>query len=330
MGVRYGIIGSGRMGTHHARQLQMIDDAMIVAVADVDVEVARVLGNEVKAHVYGDYHEMLEREELDAVYLCTPVQTRVEQVEAIVKKHVNLYIEKPLADSIEHGERIVELVEQSGILCTVGFQWRYMDFVHKAKEIISDEPIALFVGRYYWTVPLVPWIRNRSQGGGQMFDQNIHMVDLATYFNGPVREVYSAFTQKATIGEMENWDGYSTTMMFENATVGNFYSTYALHPQIHEDPFIDIIQKNRLLRITAGRLIVETPYKTENYMSQQFTGTINKEFHQAVIGKNQDRILAPVRDAFHTLKVVLAANYSALNAKVVQVRELNAFGLNNL
>jgi predicted dehydrogenase len=243
---------------------------------------------------------------------------------------VNLYIEKPLAVSIEEGEKICQLVEESGITCTIGFQWRSMDFVKKAKEILADEPISLLSGRYYWTVPLVPWIQTRHLGGGQIFDQNIHMVDLSTYFAGEVDYLFSAFTQKATVGEMENWDGYSTTVSFNNQTVGNFYSTYALYPTVGEEPFLDIIQKNRLLRITQGKLTVKTPGKEEVFFTQEKVAGINQDFHTALADQDPSKILAPIRDGLHTLKVVHGANKSAIEKQVVYMSELKNFGLDDL
>jgi predicted dehydrogenase len=330
MTIRYGIIGSGRMGNHHAEQLKSIPDAEIVAVCDAHLPTAETLGKRVNATVYSDYQEMLEKEQLDAVYLCTPVRGRLEQVKAITAKKVNLYIEKPLAVSIEEAEKICQLIEESRIICTIGFQWRSMDFVKKAKEIMGDEPISLLSGRYYWTVPIVEWIQTRHLGGGQIFDQNIHMVDLSTFFAGEVDYLFSAFTQKATVGEMENWDGYSTTASFKNQTVGNFYSTYALYPTVGEEPFLDIIQKNRLLRITQGKLTVKTPGKEEVFFSQEKVAGINQDFHIALAENDPSKILAPIRDGLHTLKVVHAANNSAIDKQVVYIKELKNFGLDDL
>jgi predicted dehydrogenase len=328
--MRYGIIGSGRMGIHHAKQLMEISDAEIIAVSDVDEEKARNLAEQTGASYYTDYIEMLDKERLDAVYLCTPVRGRLEQVKEITSRKLHLYIEKPLAVSIEEGQKIVDLVEQSGIICTVGFQWRYMDIVQQAKALIREEPISLITGRYYWTIPIITWIRDRKQGGGQVFDQNIHMIDLAIYFSGKVDHVFSAYTQKVTHGEMENWDGYSTTMKFDNETVGNFYSTYALYPEIREEPFLDVIQKNRLLRITAGKLVVKTPGKEEIFYSKDKMSRINVAFHEAIRENNSTGILAPIQDALYTLRVVLASNYSAIYEKVVKVDQLKSFGLDDI
>ncbi|MBM7572674.1 Gfo/Idh/MocA family protein [Aquibacillus albus] len=330
MTIKYGIIGAGRMGSHHANQLMQMSEAYIVAVCDSDEKIANNLGNRTNAKVYTDYHKMLEEESLDAVYLCTPVRGRLEQVEAITSKKVNLYIEKPLAVSIEEGEKIQTLVRKSGIFCTVGFQWRSMDIVKKAKEVIGDDPISLITGRYYWTVPLVKWIQQRHLGGGQVFDQNIHMVDLAIYFAGEVDHLYSVFTQKVTTKEMENWDGYSSTVSFKNNTVGNFYSTYGLYPEIDEKPFLDIIQKNRLVRITEGQLIIKTPGKEEKLMNEDRIAGINYDFHQALLKKDKSYILASIEDGFHTLKVVLGANCSAVQNKIIDIADLNSFGLEDL
>ncbi|WP_413378155.1 Gfo/Idh/MocA family protein [Alkalihalobacillus sp. 1P02AB] len=332
MGVRYGIIGTGRMGLHHVNQLKQIEGASIIAVCDEIEQNTDELVRLTGAIAYTDYKEMIEKEKLDAIYLCTPVKDRVQQVKIIAEKKINLYIEKPLASSVEEGEEIARIVNEAGIICSVGFQWKHMDIVKMAKEIVGDEPITLITGRWYWTVPLRKWLHYRHMGGGQVFDQSIHLINLSSYFSGEFDHLYAAFTQKVTIGEIENWDGYSITAKFKNHTVANFYSTYGLYQELEEEPFLDIIQKNRLLRIhiTRGKLMVKTPGKEEMFYSQDKVQNIDKNFHEAVQSGNKGKILTTVEDGLHTLKVVLAASYSAKNEMIVKLDEFNHFGLHDL
>ncbi|WP_445492724.1 Gfo/Idh/MocA family protein [Niallia sp. 03133] len=328
--IRYAIIGAGRIGTHHAKELQKLENTEIVAVCDVNREAANTFAEITGAKVYENYLDLLDYEQIDAVYLCTPVRGRVELVKEITARKIHLYIEKPLAQSVSEGEEIVRLIQESSIICTAGFQWRSMGFVQKAKELIGEEPISLFVGKYYWTVPLVNWIRNRHLGGGQTFDQTIHIIDLATYLAGEIDHVYSAYTQKATIGEMENWDGYSTTAVFKNGTVGNFYSTYALYPELGEEPSLEVIQKNRLIKITPTKLTIQEPGKMEIVELEENVAGINRLFHEAIANKDKSKILATAADALHSLKVVLSANYSAVKGEVIKIEELHHFGIDYL
>lgn len=330
MTVSYGIVGCGRKGAGHAKRLLQQEGARVAACCDVDQAAAARFAQTYGARIYPDCREMLEGERLDGVFLCTPASTRLDHVEAAVARGVALYIEKPLAAGIEDGERIAELLETSGTLHTIGFQFRYLDIVETARQIIGDDPVSMAITRWYSPVPAVSWIRSRHLGGGQLVDQAIHLVDLATLLAGPVASVSSAFTQQCTRGEMDNWDGYSTTAEFERGAVGSFYSTYALFRGVGEKPYLDIVQRNRLVRFTRETLIVKTPGNVTEIPSRDEVPPSVQMFHQAVVSGDGSGLRSPVRAALHTLRVVLSATRSAQRHEKVDVSSLERFSLSDL
>lgn len=330
MTVSYGFVGCGRKGKGHARRISELEGTRVAAGCDVDPAVAAGFAEQFEAKAYTDCREMLEKERLDAIFLSTPASARLGYVEAAVEHGVALYIEKPLAASVEDGERIVELLENAPILHTVGFQWRYLDIAETARQIIGDDPISLVVGRYYSPVPSVEWIRSRHLGGGQLVDQAIHLVDLATLLAGPISYVFSAFTQQCTQGEMDNWDGYSTTAGFERGAVGSFYSTYALFPGVGERPSLDIVQKRRLVRFTRESLLVKTPGESQEIPTRDLTPPSVRPFHEAVMSGDGSNLRSSARTALHTLQVVLGATRSAQRQEMVDISGLRSFSFSEL
>ncbi|WP_141336290.1 Gfo/Idh/MocA family protein [Paenibacillus sp. tmac-D7] len=328
--ITYAIVGTGRMATHHAGKLRQLADARLLAVCGTSMEKARAFTDKFGGMPFTDLETMLDQTKPDAVYLTTPARGRVEQVRAIAAQDIHLYMEKPIASSVEEAMEIIELIKQGGIISTVGFHWRSMDIVKKAAEFIREKPVSMAVGRFYWTIPLVEWIRERHLGGGQMFDQTTHMIDLSIHFLADVDHLFASYTQVATKGEMNNWDAYSITAAFKNGCVGNFYSTYALFPNSGEEPFLDVIQKNRLIRITNERLIVKTPSHEEVFKSQDRGMGATIDFHKAVLNQAPEVCPCPLEDAMRTHKFTLAASSSALSGKVVKLDDFNHFGLDNL
>ncbi|MEK3910282.1 Gfo/Idh/MocA family protein [Paenibacillus sp. FSL H7-0331] len=328
--ITYAIVGTGRMATHHAGKLSQLEDAQLIGVCGTSIDKAAVFTDKFGGTPFADLEVMLEQLKPDAVYLTTPARGRAAQVRAIASRGIHLYIEKPIEASVEEAMEIVDLVKQAGVVATVGYHWRSMDFVKKAAELVSEKPVSMAVGRFYWTLPQVEWIRERHLGGGQMFDQTAHMIDLAIHFLGDVDHLFASYTQVATKGEMNNWDAYSITSTFKSGAVGNFYSTYALFPKSGEEPFLDLIQKNRLLRITNGRLTIKTPDGEEVFISQDEGMGAALDFHKAVLEKAPELCPCPLQDAIRSHKFTLAASSSALSGQVVKLDDFNHFGLDQL
>ncbi len=91
-----------------------------------------------KAKTYVDYRELLADKSIDAVYIMTPEHLHHDMTIAALKAGKNVYIEKPLAHTIEEGFEIVKAWEQSKKICQVGTQNRSSSLYKKAKELIQQ------------------------------------------------------------------------------------------------------------------------------------------------------------------------------------------------
>ena len=101
------IIGCGRIAPVHARALEKMADAQLVACADIDQEKARAFAGEYGITAFTDYREMLDSLPLDVVHICTPHHLHVEMAEDALSRGIHVLLEKPGAISREGFHRLV-------------------------------------------------------------------------------------------------------------------------------------------------------------------------------------------------------------------------------
>lgn len=111
----------------------------IVAGADISHEALQNFQKrlESKISIYHDYREMLEKEYLDAVFITSPDFCHEEQAVAALEKKVAVYLEKPMAITINGCDRILRAAYDNKTKIFLGHNMRYMSFIHKMKEIVD-------------------------------------------------------------------------------------------------------------------------------------------------------------------------------------------------
>lgn len=334
MTVRIGIIGAGRRGHAHSRGLSAQPGVRVVGVADPCLDRARELAAAHDAATHADFRVLLDRDDLDAVVVASPMHAHVEHALAVAQRGVGLLLEKPVAPTLAQAREVAETVEQAGITAMVSYQWRNMPTVARLLSEIGDKPISLMRAHWYWTLPLTPAIRDKNAGGGQIVDQATHLIDLMRLVAGEVETVQAAYTLAARVGEFDNWDGYSVTLSFRRGAVGSVATTYALHPEVSEST-VDIVSREMLARLTPAQLEIHTPdgvSTTENDRSRS-TERLDALFVAALTGGlpagTPSSTISTVRDAVDTLAVTLAANQAAETGRPVRMAEFLANGSTN-
>lgn len=137
--LRLGLIGAGGMGRGNMHVARQWGD--IVAIADVDSDQAALANKELsdgKAKLTGDYREILERDDLDALHIATPDHWHAKPLIEAVRAGHDVYCEKPLTLNIEEGQWVREAVKDSGRIVQVGTQQRStFDLFTKAIAIVA-------------------------------------------------------------------------------------------------------------------------------------------------------------------------------------------------
>lgn len=229
---RVAVIGAGFMGSMHASIFSREPRAKLVAIVDFNIELARSvaakLGDDVKA--YASHEDLLAAEELDLVSICTPDHLHLKPALDIAAKGINLFVEKPIASTIEDGQKIVDACKAAGVKLGIGYLLRFDPRYFKARELIQTgkigTPIHIYTRRnsartegpkrYGGTLPLALHV-------------TVHDVDLVLWMLDGQTPV-SVYAQQTDIllGEIGTQDTIAAMVRFSGGTLVNFESAWSL------------------------------------------------------------------------------------------------------
>lgn len=211
--IKVGVIGLGRMGMLHLMNATKIEDVKVVAATDFSkkaLKKAELLGvNE----LFEDYHKLLNSASgMDAVIISLPNFLHSESIKLALAEGLNVFVEKPLANTVEECEEIVKLVKNSGRKLMVGHCFRFMEVIERMKESLDKGVIGrLEVATLEEVIngpfahPRVPapvadwWFDPKKSGGGALLDIGYHMVDLFRFFAGDADVFFSSLDYKFSL-----------------------------------------------------------------------------------------------------------------------------------
>jgi predicted dehydrogenase len=193
--LRIGILGAGLMARTHTQRLLKVGGVSVDAVCGISLDEAQAFSKqntEGAAVPYADFGAMISERKLNAVYVALPPFAHNGQVEAAARAGLHLFMEKPLALSVERARSMVRAIEKAGVISQIGYHMRFGSAVRRLKQMIEDgsagEP-TLFEGIYLCNALHGPWWRDVSRSGGQVLEQAIHLYDMAMYLLGEPRTV---------------------------------------------------------------------------------------------------------------------------------------------
>jgi predicted dehydrogenase len=238
--VGFGIIGCGNIGPVHAAAIDAVEGAKLVGVADVVEASAQKLAGQYGAAAYGDYKQMLERDDLQAVCLCVPSGLRAEIAEDVAAAGKHLLSEKPLDVTAERIDRIITATDKAGTLLGCIFQSRFATGPQRVKKALDEGRFGkLVLGNAY-----IKWYRSEEyyasgawrgtkklDGGGALMNQGIHQIDLLLWLMGPVKKLWA---QTATIAHkgLEVEDLATVNLEFESGAFGTIEGSTAIWPGV--------------------------------------------------------------------------------------------------
>src|SRR3954471_24785194 len=193
--LRAGIVGAGWIAGTHAATLADLDGVTLVATADVVPARAE----------YEDFREMLARERLDVVLVCTPPDTHREVVERAAEARVAVYLEKPVAHAMDDALALRAAVDAAGIVCAVGYQYRALSFLAGLPR-----DAALLLGTGISDTVQRSWLGDRARGGSMILERASHLIDLERALGGDVESVSA----------VEAGDAVSIALRFASGALG--------------------------------------------------------------------------------------------------------------
>lgn len=310
--VRIGYIGAGGNGTGHMRRLHELEHAEIVAVCDLVEERAEKAANDFGAVKYLDHRQMLDKEELDAVYVSIPCDAHGQVELDIIEKGCHLLVEKPVVLNVEMGVRIAEAIEAKGLISAVGYQLRYLHNVERMKAFLTGKTVGLANVVRWGGIPGTPWWRVMAESGGQLHEQTTHQLDLLRHFLGDVVSVKANYSLRVLADE-ENFtvpDMQTALFEFEDGTLATL-STSPMAGRAGKSMMEFLLRDQRIEFGFSGpiRSIPDPVPELEGDPEER--PSIDWHFVEAVRTGNPSLIRSSYRDGLKTASVTLAANEAA-------------------
>lgn len=193
--MNYAIIGCGLIGKKRLAALPA--GSRLTVACDTNFaraeELVRLAG---AGRAVADYRQAVADPQVDAVIVATVNAALAEITAAAIRAGKHVLVEKPGAISVRQVDELIELAHKHGVCVRVGFNHRFHPAVRKAREIFDSGTVGelMFIrGRYGHGGRLgyeKEWRANPSlSGGGELVDQGTHLIDLASWFLGPVTHV---------------------------------------------------------------------------------------------------------------------------------------------
>ncbi len=320
MTLRIGFVGSGWIANWHLEHLSKIEGTKIVSLCDINKERVKAAAIKWEAKSYTDYEKMLDEQELDALYICTPPFAHGQVEISAAERGIHLFVEKPIGLSLKKAKEIEVAITKNKIISSVGYQRRYEDTVDKICSILKEKTPGLFMGYFMGGMPSVDWWRRKERSGGQLIEQTTHIFDLARYLFGKVEKLF-AVERRGLIEDVKNYnieDASSVTLVFESGLMGTIYSACFL--SCGEKVGMSIYLKDRVIEYDGGIKIIKQNQEVK-ISSSVDAGLIEDEvFIEAVKTKDASRIRSTYSDALKTLALTLAADESMRTGRVVEIK----------
>ncbi len=171
------------------------------------------------------YQDILEDVDVDAVVITTRHGAHASQVIESLNAGKHVFVEKPLALTLDEIETIKSAVEKSGKIVTVGFNRRFSPFSIAAKELLDDNtPIQIIATMNAGFIPDSSWVHDMESGGGRIIGEACHYIDLISFFAGSQVEkvIMNAMGKNTT----SNTDNASILLKYKNGSSGviNYFS----------------------------------------------------------------------------------------------------------
>ena len=328
---RVGLIGTGGLCGSHMNALIKMDDVQVVAVAD-PIEERRVAAAQKMGatRLYKDHREFYAHESaetLDAIWICIEPTAHDELTEmGAVERGIPFLVEKPMTLDLAMGDKIAKAIEEKNLITAVGFQDRYLDLVNMIKdELPKHKKGGLVYGAWCGGIPGVWWWQKKSTCGGQLVEQNIHLLDGLRYLYGEPLSVYATASsgivkpgENGVSPEYDTDDHSTCVLRFkDNVTATLVSSCYSrdVRPNCGyvitlEDMIIDYRLRNNIIFTDAHKTV-------DIKRGHEQTDDLDRAFIDAIKTGDRSLIRSPYADALKSLKIAFAANKSMETGEVI-------------
>ena len=183
--IKIALFGIGKMGQNHLRILSMLKDVEIAFLYDTNQELCQVMSERFGVKILKDIDEDLKS--CDGAIIVTPTFTHFDYINKVSDYVKNIFVEKPLTNTLESTQIILTLAKEKSLNIQVGFIERYNPAVLTLKNILTPNTHKIINIDCIRTNKM----SSRITDCDVVIDLMIHDIDLALNFNGDVRDIYA-------------------------------------------------------------------------------------------------------------------------------------------
>ena len=251
--VRVGLIGCGTIAYwSHLRTLQQLKGVTLAAAADPDPAARARAASIVRGPVHDQPSDLL-LDDIDAVVISAPNRFHAELTVAAARAGKHVYVEKPLATTASEARTVVDVVSQSKVVATVGFNCRHHTAHQRARALLRSGRIGnVRAVQSAFCEPVSPqtmpeWKRRRRSGGGALLDLASHHVDLLRWF---LEDEIATVDARITSSRTEH-DGATLALTMRGGVHAQMYVSFCAGPA----DFLEFIGEKGVLRVDRHRVL---------------------------------------------------------------------------
>jgi UDP-N-acetyl-2-amino-2-deoxyglucuronate dehydrogenase len=236
--LRTAIVGCGKVAGTHALAYQALPTSEFVAVCDVAGDRAEAFGRKFRVEPYIDLGQMLKKERVDVLSICTQHTQHPAAVEIAAAAGVHVVSEKPLAVDLASCDQAIKAAKAAGVKLGVISQRRWYEPVQRMKQALDagklGRPALVVAMMLGWREPAYynsdPWRGTwKGEGGGVVVSQAPHYLDLMCWLMGPPAELHGYWDNYNHPG-IEVDDTVVASVRFQNGAMGSIVLSNSQKP----------------------------------------------------------------------------------------------------
>ena len=324
------VIGGGSIGRRHVCNLSALGERDIVVVEPNALR-AQELVRELGVTTAPSLEEAWSRQTFQVTFVCSPSIYHLDQARISAEQGSDLFIEKPLAHTLEGVQKLLALTEKNNLITMVGSNWKFYPLFQKMKELIDQGAIGRVLsarcqcGQYLpdwhpWEDYRQGYSARRKLGGGILLDS--HEFDYLTWFLGDVKKL-ACFAGRISNLEIDVEDTAEIVLQFTSGAIGEIHLDYTQRFAQRSFEFFGesgtlswtLEQKKVLLR-RVGYDPVETILPPEYDLNMMYREEAKHFLHSV---ETRQETLMPIGRGAEVIRLICSAKESAQTERVTKL-----------
>lgn len=324
--LKFLVVGFGSIGQRHFDNLNQIGDVEVSILTHRQLDITGT-------KVYSSPEAVFD-EDFDAVFITNETSLHIPTALPFAERRFNLFIEKPLSNSMRDVDKLVDLASRNDLKVMIGCDMRFHPAIRLVKSLVDENKIGRIVsariacGQYLpdwrpWQDYRCSYSASKEKGGGVILDL-IHELDYAYWFFGEASKVFSFNCKKSDL-EIETEDVAEILIEFQNGTLCEVHLDYI---QRYLDRSIELIGTEGTIRVDvvankvkvfeADRGIWEAIDNGNNFTSNKVYIDEVRHFIECIRYPDKQPLI-DLDTGIKVLQIALASKESSLKEKAIYI-----------